>query len=113
MPLMLVSPAIPPGSEIAAQYTCVLVVEDPDAPSGVFGHWAVFDIPAGLNGLAAGYSTTRPATGFHEARNDFGKMGYGGPCPPKGHGTHHYHFRLFAISPRAWTFAPPPPRSMS
>jgi Raf kinase inhibitor-like YbhB/YbcL family protein len=119
MPLMLVSPAIPLGSEIAAQYTCdgadisppltwsglpngtknlVLVVEDPDAPSGVFRHWAVFDIPAGLNGLAAGYSTTRPATGFHEARNDFGKMGYGGPCPPKGHGTHHYHFRLFAIS---------------
>jgi Raf kinase inhibitor-like YbhB/YbcL family protein len=119
MLMMLVSPAIPPGSEIAAQYTCdgadisppltwsglpdgtkslVLVVEDPDAPSGVFRHWAIFDIPAGSSGLAAGYSTTRPATGFHEARNDFGKIGYGGPCPPRGHGTHHYHFRLFAVS---------------
>jgi phosphatidylethanolamine-binding protein (PEBP) family uncharacterized protein len=36
--------------------------------------------------------------GFHEARNDFGKSGYGGPCPPKGHGTHHYRFRLLAVS---------------
>jgi hypothetical protein len=36
--------------------------------------------------------------GLHEARNDFGKPGYGGPCPPKGYGTHHYHFRLLAIS---------------
>src|ERR1700719_645379 len=66
MPLMLASPAIPPGAEIPAQYTCdgadispplswsdvpagtgslVLVIEDPDAPSGAFRHWAVFDIP--------------------------------------------------------------------
>jgi phosphatidylethanolamine-binding protein (PEBP) family uncharacterized protein len=35
---------------------------------------------------------------LHEARNDFGKTGYGGPCPPRGVGTHHYHFRLLAIS---------------
>jgi hypothetical protein len=117
MPLILVSPAIPPGSEIAVYMrradispplrwsglpdgtkSLVLVVEDPDAPSGVFRHWAVFDISAGSSGLEAGYSATRPATGFREARNDFGKVGYGGPCPPSGHGTHHYHFRLFAIS---------------
>jgi len=76
----------------------VLVVEDPDAPSGTFRHWAVFDIPPGSRGLDAGYSTSRPAAGLHEARNDFGKTGYGGPCPPPGHGTHHYHFRLLAIS---------------
>jgi Raf kinase inhibitor-like YbhB/YbcL family protein len=119
MALTLASPVIPPGAEIPAQYTCdgadisppltwsglpdgtgslVLVVEDPDAPSGVFRHWAVFDIPAGARGLDAGYSANRPATGLHEARNDFGNPGYGGPCPPKGHGTHHYHFRLLAIS---------------
>jgi Raf kinase inhibitor-like YbhB/YbcL family protein len=119
MPLILASPAIPPGGEIAAQYTCdvadisppltwsglpdgtrslVIVVEDPDAPLGVFRHWAAFDIPTGLRGLDSGYSVTRHATGFHEARNDFGKVGYGGLCPPKGHGTHHYHFRLLAIS---------------
>ena len=119
MPLMLTSPAIAPGGEIPAQYTCdgadisppltwsglpngtqslVLVIEDPDAPSGVFRHWAAFDIPAGSPGLAAGYAANRPAASFHEARNDFGKAGYGGPCPPKGHGTHHYHIRLLAIS---------------
>jgi len=119
MPLMLTSPAIPPGSEIAAQYTCdgsdispplswsgapegtrslVLVVEDPDAPSGTFRHWVVFDIPPASRGLEAGYSANRPAAGLHEGRNDFGKTGYGGPCPPSGHGTHHYHFRLLAIS---------------
>ena len=119
MPLMLASPAIPPGGEIPAEYTCngadisspltwsgapsgtqsfVLVVEDPDAPSGVFRHWAVFDIPASSHGLDPGYGASRPAAGLHEARNDFGKPGYSGPCPPKGHGVHHYHFRLMAIS---------------
>ncbi len=119
MPLMLASPAIPLGGEIPPQYTCdgadisppltwsglpngtqslVVVIEDPDAPSGVFRHWAAFDIPAGSRGLDAGYSATRPAAGFHEARNDFGKSGYAGPCPPKGHGAHHYHIRLLAVS---------------
>jgi phosphatidylethanolamine-binding protein (PEBP) family uncharacterized protein len=39
-----------------------------------------------------------PPDGLHEARSDFGKAGYAGPCPPKGHGTHRYHFRLLAIS---------------
>lgn len=119
MAMMLASPAVPPGGEIPSQYTCdgadispplswsgapqgtqsfVLVVEDPDAPSGVFRHWAAFDIPAGSHDLGAGYSANRPAAGFREARNDFGKLGYSGPCPPKGHGTHHYHFRLLAVS---------------
>jgi Raf kinase inhibitor-like YbhB/YbcL family protein len=128
MALMLVSPAIPPGGDIPAQYTCdgadispplawsgvpqgtqslVLVVEDPDAPSGVFRHWAAFDIPAGARGLDAGYSENRPAVGFREARNDFGKLGYGGPCPPKGHGAHHYHFRLLAISRPTLDLRPP------
>jgi len=119
MPLLLAIPAIPPGGEIPSQYTCdsadisppltgsglpdrtgslVLVVDDPDAPSGVFNHWAAFDIPTGSHGLGAGYSTNRPAAGLHEARNDFGKAGYAGPCPPKGHGTHHYHCQLLSIS---------------
>ena len=119
MALMLASPAIPPSGEIAAQYTCegadispplswsdvpagtgslVLVVEDPDAPSGIFRHWAVFEIPPAARGLDAGYSANRPVAALHEARNDFGKTGYSGPCPPRGAGTHHYHFRLLAIS---------------
>jgi Raf kinase inhibitor-like YbhB/YbcL family protein len=119
MPLMLASPAIPPSGEIPSRYTCdgadisppltwsglpsgtqnlIVVVEDPDAPSGVFHHWAAFSMPAGSRGLDAGYSKTRPAAGFQEAHNDLGKSDYGGPCPPKGHGTRHYHFRLLALS---------------
>jgi Raf kinase inhibitor-like YbhB/YbcL family protein len=128
MPLMLSSPAIPPGGAIALQYTCdgadisppltwsgvpqgtgslVLVVSDPDAPSGVFYHWAAYEIPAGSPGLAAGYSTNHPGTGFREARNDFGKVGYSGPCPPRGHGIHHYHFRLLAIGRPTLELQPP------
>lgn len=119
MALLLSSPAFAPGGAIPAQYTCdgadlspplawsgappatgslVLVLVDPDAPSGTFRHWAVYDIPAGAGGLAAGYGPRRPAPGLREARNDFGRIGYGGPCPPRGGGVHHYHFRLLAIS---------------
>jgi Raf kinase inhibitor-like YbhB/YbcL family protein len=125
---MLVSPAMPPGGEIPAQYTCdgadispplswsgvpqgtqslVLVVDDPDAPSGVFRHWAAFDIPPGSHGLDAGYTAARPAAGFREGRNDFGNTGYNGPCPPRGGGTHHYHFRLLAISRPTLDLRPP------
>ncbi|HUC11402.1 MAG TPA: YbhB/YbcL family Raf kinase inhibitor-like protein [Stellaceae bacterium] len=119
MPLMLASPAFTSGSPIPAVYTCdgadisppltwsgvprgtgslVLIVEDPDAPSGVFRHWAVFDIPPATGGLATGYGRNRPAVGFDEGRNSFGNPGYGGPCPPRGGGVHHYQFRLLAIS---------------
>ena len=129
MPLMLASPAIPPNGEIPAQYTCdgadispplswsdvpagtgslVLVVEDPDAPSGTFQHWAVFDIPPASRGLDAGYSVNQPVAALHQARNDFGKTGYSGPCPPKGAGAHHYHFRLLAISRPTLDLRAPP-----
>jgi Raf kinase inhibitor-like YbhB/YbcL family protein len=119
MPLALASPAFAADGQIPAEYTCdgtdispplswsgvpsgtgslVLVVGDPDAPSGLFRHWAAFDIPSGSGGLAAGYGRNRPASGFREARNDFGANNYGGPCPPRGGGVHHYHIRLLAIS---------------
>jgi hypothetical protein len=68
-----------------------LVIDDPDAPSGTFRHWGVFDIPASARSIGGG---RRAGT---EVSNDFGKPGYGGPCPPKGHGPHHYHFKLFAL----------------
>lgn len=117
MPFVLSSPAFATGTAIPSQYTCdgadlspplawsgapagtmsfILVVEDPDAPGGTFRHWAVFDIAAGVAGLAAGYGAGRPAGGFEAARNDFGAAGYRGPCPPPG-AVHHYRFRLFAI----------------
>jgi Raf kinase inhibitor-like YbhB/YbcL family protein len=68
-----------------------LVIDDPDAPSGTFRHWGVFDIPASARSIGDG---KRIGT---EVTNDFGKPGYGGPCPPQGHGPHHYHFKLFAL----------------
>jgi Raf kinase inhibitor-like YbhB/YbcL family protein len=52
----------------------------------------VYDIPASARSIGGGQ---RVGT---EVTNDFGKPGYGGPCPPKGHGTHHYHFKLFALN---------------
>ncbi|MBZ9768710.1 YbhB/YbcL family Raf kinase inhibitor-like protein [Mesorhizobium sp. CA6] len=76
----------------------LLVVEDPDAPRGMFRHWAVYDIAAGRDRLPEG--TAGPET-FHQAVNDFGNTYYDGPQPPKGHGVHHYHFRLSALDVEA------------
>jgi len=110
--LSLTSNAFHDGQPIPTQYTCdgtnqspalswgeppqgtrsfALVVDDPDAPGGTFRHWGVYDIPANTRSLASGRSVGTEVT------NDFGKSGYGGPCPPKGHGPHHYHFKLFAL----------------
>ena len=110
--LSLTSEAFQDGQPIPAQYTCdgadqtpalhwsepppgtrsfALVIDDPDAPGGTFHHWGVFDIFASARSIGGGQ---RIGT---EVTNDFGKPGYGGPCPPKSHGPHHYHFKLFAL----------------
>jgi hypothetical protein len=67
-------------------------VTDPDARG--FAHWIAVDIPAASNGLGEGASGTGVAG--REGRNDFGRIGWGGPCPPSG--THRYVFDLFALS---------------
>ena len=74
-----------------------LVVEDPDAPRGTFRHWAAYDIPPGTHRLAEGAGSRAQGAAIHMATNDFGNARYDGPQPPPGHGTHHYHFRLFAL----------------
>lgn len=110
--LLLTSDAFTDGQPIPAPYTCdgsnatpalrwneppagtkslALVVEDPDAPGGTFWHWGIYDIPASARSLGQGPTVGKVTI------NDFGKAGYGGPCPPKGNGSHHYHFRLFAL----------------
>ena len=110
--LALTSDAFTGGQPIPARFTCdgageaptlswddppsgtksfALVIDDPDAPSGTFRHWGVFDIPASARSLG------NAQRGGTEVVNDFGKPGYGGPCPPNGHGAHHYHFKLFAL----------------
>lgn len=100
------SPALswddPPGGT----QTFALIVEDPDAPSGTWTHWVVYNIPAKIRELSHGLPHEETLEdGILQGRNDFGKIGYGGPCPPKGHGQHAYHFRLFALS----TSLPLPP----
>jgi Raf kinase inhibitor-like YbhB/YbcL family protein len=70
-----------------------LIVEDPDAPSGTWCHWLLYDLGAKLQGLAQGY---KPGKLGLSGANDFGKPGYGGPCPPKG-GPHRYFFKLSAL----------------
>lgn len=72
-----------------------LIVEDPDAPRGMFRHWAVFDIPTDKRRLDEGEGAR--GTELRQGANDFGNPGYDGPQPPEGHGTHHYHFRLAAL----------------
>jgi len=84
---------IPPGTRGFA-----ILCEDPDAPSGLWRHWAAYDIPAERDGLAEGADRQATALGFRQGVNDFRKVGYGGPCPPHGHGAHRYRFRLLALS---------------
>jgi Raf kinase inhibitor-like YbhB/YbcL family protein len=74
-----------------------LVCSDPDAPMKTWYHWAIFDIPATTDHLDEGAASRVRAGGLRQAVNDFGRPGYGGPCPPKGHGAHHYHFHLLAL----------------
>ena len=76
---------IPSGAK-----TLALVVDDPDAPSGVFTHWIVWNISPQTNAIAEG-----SAPQGVQGTNDFGKSGYGGPCPPSG--THRYYFKIFAL----------------
>jgi Raf kinase inhibitor-like YbhB/YbcL family protein len=112
----LVSSAFADGAAIPRRFTCdgenlspplqwsgapsgtqsfVLLCDDPDAPAGTWHHWAAYDIPAVLTELADGAAQN---TKLKQAVNDFRKVGYGGPCPPHGHGPHRYHFRLLALS---------------
>ena len=75
-----------------------LVLEDPDAPGGTFTHWLLYGIDPlapGLREGLSGWTGYGPGTGG-EGKNDFGDIGYGGPCPPSGE-KHHYVFRLLAL----------------
>jgi hypothetical protein len=83
----------PPSQTLSFALLCV----DPDAPAGTWHHWAAYDIPADRRGLAEGAGASGGKDGLSEAVNDFGRDGYGGPCPPPRHGPHHYHFRLLAL----------------
>jgi Raf kinase inhibitor-like YbhB/YbcL family protein len=72
-----------------------LLCDDLDAPAGTWHHWAACDLPPTVTELAVGAAQNK---NIKQAVNDVRKTGYGGPCPPHGHGPHHYHFRLLALS---------------
>lgn len=83
----------PPGTK-----SFLLIVEDPDAPMGTFVHWIVYDMPSTFKELYRGMGNDDVSKdGIKQGTTDFGHRGYGGPCPPKGHGRHRYLFRLKAL----------------
>jgi len=118
MALSIWSPAFQEGGKIPTKYTCegqdvslalmwgeppvgtqsfALIVDDPDAPVGVFTHWVIFNIPSDSRQLAEAIpAQTRLTSGALQGKNDFGRIGYGGPCPPPGR-PHRYQFTLYAL----------------
>ena len=88
------SPALEWSGEASSTRSFVLIVDDPDAPAGTWNHWLLWDIPSKIHNLMQGF---KAGTVGVSGRNDFGRTGYGGPCPPKGHGPHRYFFKLHAL----------------
>jgi hypothetical protein len=119
MALTVLSSAFQEGDRIPSKYTCqgqdispplawsqtpagiqsfALIMDDPDAPGGVFTHWVLYNIPANIQELpeampAEGQLPNRALQG----KNDFGRIGYSGPCPPPGR-PHRYQFTLYALN---------------
>lgn len=93
-----ISPRVEWSGAPADTRSFALIVEDPDAPKGTFRHWAAYDIAPDMSWLGEGAGSGELGSPIRQATNDFGNTHYDGPQPPPGHGTHHYHFRLFALN---------------
>jgi Raf kinase inhibitor-like YbhB/YbcL family protein len=118
MALTLTTTAFTPGGDIPARFTCdgddvspalrwegvpegtrsfALVMDDPDAPRGTWQHWLLYHLPPATRDLPEDMPADESLpSGARQGRNDFGKPGYGGPCPPAGP-AHRYYFRLYAL----------------
>lgn len=118
MELFVSSPAFQEGDRIPTKYTCqgqdvspllawseppvgtqsfALIVDDPDAPGGVFTHWVLFNIPSDSRELPEAIpAQAQLPSGALQGKNDFGRIGYGGPCPPPG-APHRYRFTIYAL----------------
>jgi len=114
----VLTPAFTNGGDIPNRYTCMgenvspaltwnetpngthsltLIVDDPDAPAGTWTHWMIWNIPVHLTALQAAVAVKETLdNGARQGTNDFGRIGYGGPCPPPGK-PHRYFFRLYAL----------------
>ena len=117
--MVLSSTAFANGTKIPSEFTCqgedispplswsgyppsarslAIVMEDPDAPSGVFTHWILFNVPPSLGSLGSNQPADKNIHGVgYQGKNDFGQIGYKGPCPPPGN-VHHYKITVFALS---------------
>ncbi len=115
--MIIKSPEFDYGEMIPVKYTCdgenispplewdkipegtksfVLICDDPDAPMGTWDHWILFNIPADIKGLSPGIKPLEKLeNGAVHGKNSWGKLGYGGPCPP--YGTHRYFFKIYAL----------------
>jgi Raf kinase inhibitor-like YbhB/YbcL family protein len=92
-----VSPALEWDDPPSGTKCFALIVDDPDAPAGTWVHWVLFNIPGDARELEEGVPQD-PAlsSGAVQGKNDFGKFGYNGPCPPRGR-PHRYFFKLYAL----------------
>jgi Raf kinase inhibitor-like YbhB/YbcL family protein len=92
-----VSPELSWSEPPAGSKSFALIADDPDAPVGTWTHWVVFDLPASITSLPENVSKVDELpSGGRQGRNDFRKIGYGGPCPPPGK-PHRYFFKLYAL----------------
>ena len=92
-----ISPSLSWSAPPQGTASIAILVTDPDAPGGTFIHWVAYDIPPGTREIPAGVpgKTILPA-GSVQGTNDMGRVGYRGPCPPRGN-PHHYHFTVYAL----------------
>jgi len=117
MEIKIASTAFDEGGLIPPKYTCdgadispplhwedvpegtksiALICDDPDAPMGTWVHWVLFNLPAETRELAENIPPDRTLpNGARQGTSDFGRIGYGGPCPPSG--THRYFFKIYAL----------------
>jgi Raf kinase inhibitor-like YbhB/YbcL family protein len=92
------SPALSWGNVPEGAQSLALICEDPDAPTGTFEHWIIYNLSPTVTVLAEGVPATELLPdGSVQGRNDFKRTGYGGPCPPPGDKAHRYFFRLYAL----------------
>lgn len=114
--IQITSPAFDHGGMIPPKYTCdgddispplewdtlpqgtksiVIIADDPDAPAKTWVHWLVWNLPPSFKGLEENIEPSDELGGATQGTTDFGKTGYGGPCPPSG--THRYFFKIYAL----------------
>jgi Raf kinase inhibitor-like YbhB/YbcL family protein len=92
-----VSPVLAWNEPPAGTQSFALVVDDPDSPKKTVNHWLMYDLPPATRALPEGVPTKpKLPDGSRQGKNDHGKIGYSGPCPPPG-AAHHYFFKLYAL----------------